>query len=121
MKSPTNFDWSKNENYTILCLYYTMFGIKHLDFQRESDLSDFIGCSLNSLIKNSMNLRFLLGYTTSVLDHHSKMQEQVVEKYSKLSEYKFRCIVKEIIEQNCIEQKEASKKVVTKSLTFSID
>lgn len=105
MKSQLNFDWTKNENDTILCLYYTMFGIKQLYFQRESDLSDFIGCSLNSLIKNSMNLRFLLGYTTSVLEHYSKMQEQVVEKYSKLSEYKFRCIVKDIIEQESAEKR----------------
>jgi hypothetical protein len=120
MKSPTNFDWRINENDTILCLYYTMFGIKQLYFQRESDLSDFIGCSLNSLIKNSMNIRFLLGYTTSVLEHYSKMQEQVVEKYSKLSEYKFRCIVNEIIEEKAYDQKETSKKVITKSLTFSM-
>lgn len=111
MKSLTNFDWTKNENDTILCLYYTKFGVKQLYFQRELELSDFIGCSFGSLVKNSMNIRFLLGYNTNILEHYSKMQSEVVEKYGKMSEYKLRCIVKEIIDQDEFERRDALRKL----------
>ena len=101
-------EWTVND--TILCLYYSRYGLKNLYFKKEDELCDFIGCSIAALKKHSMNIRFLNGYSTGVLDHYSKQQEEVVEEYKTATERKLFLKVKEIINQDEVLLAEEFKK-----------
>ena len=56
-----------NENDTILCYYYTKYGLKNLMYDTEEKLSGYIGTTLNSLRKQGMNFRYLMGKSTKTL------------------------------------------------------
>jgi len=81
--------WDKDD--TIIALYYTKFGIKHLPVKDEKDLAEnIIGSSLDSL----KMLSTTLGKTHDV--SFSKIQREVVDEFKKMQETDFRDVVLEI-------------------------
>jgi hypothetical protein len=98
-----------NENDTILCYYYTKFGLKNLMYDTEEKLSGYIGTTLHSLKKQSMNFRYLMGKSTKTLSDFSKLQKEI---YDVLEDYNFNQIhklVKDIIKQDEFERNELLK------------
>ena len=98
-----------NENDTILCYYYTKFGLKNLMYDTEENLSGYIGTTLHSLKKQSMNFRYLMGKSTKTLSDYSKLQKEI---YDVLEDYNFNQIhklVKDIIKQDEFERNELLK------------
>lgn len=98
-----------NENDTILCYYYTKFGLKNLMYDTEEKLSGYIGTTLHSLKKQSMNFRYLMGKSTKTLSDYSKLQKEI---YDVLEDYNFNQIhklVKDIIKQDEFERNELLK------------
>ena len=95
-----------NENDTILCYYYTKYGLKNLMYDTEEKLSGYIGTTLNSLRKQGMNFRYLLGKSTKTLTDFSKLQKEV---FDVLEDYNFTQVhrlVKDIIKQDDFERQE---------------
>ena len=81
--------WDKDD--TIITLYYTKFGIKHLPVKDEKDLAEnIIGSSLDSLKIQSSTL----GKTHDV--SFSKIQREVVDEFKKMQETDLRDVVLEI-------------------------
>ena len=98
-----------NENDTILCYYYTKYGLKNLMYDTEEKLSGYIGTTLNSLRKQGMNFRYLMGKSTKTLSDFSKLQKEI---YDVLEDYNFNQIhklVKDIIKQDEFERNELLK------------
>jgi hypothetical protein len=98
-----------NENDTILCYYYTKFGLKNLMYDTEEKLSGYIGTTLHSLKKQSMNFRYLMGKSTKTLSDFSKLQKEI---YDVLEDYNFTQVhklVKDIIKQDEWERQELLK------------
>jgi len=98
-----------NENDTILCYYYTKFGLKNLMYDTEEKLSGYIGTTLNSLRKQGMNFRYLMGKSTKTLSDYSKLQKEI---YDVLEDYNFTQVhklVKDIIKQDEWERQELLK------------
>jgi hypothetical protein len=96
--------WTEND--TILCYYYTKYGLEHLMYNTEEKLSGYIGTTLNSLRKQSMNFRYLMGKKTKTLSDFSKLQKDV---FDVLDGYNFNQIhkfVKNIIKQDDWERQE---------------
>lgn len=99
--------WTEND--TILCYYYTKFGLEHLMYNTEEKLSGYIGTTLLSLKKQSMNFRYLMGKKTRTLSDFSKIQKDVfdvLEGYNFNQIHKF---VKDIIKQDDWERQELLK------------
>lgn len=99
--------WTEND--TILCYYYTKYGLKNLMYNTEEKLSGYIGTTLNSLRKQSMNFRYLMGKNTKTLSDFSKLQKDVfdvMEQYTFTQVHKF---VKDIINQDDFERYELLK------------
>ena len=99
--------WTEND--TILCYYYTKFGLKNLMYNTEEKLSGFIGTTLGSLRKQSMNFRYLMGMNTKTLSDFSKLQKDVfdvLEGYNYIQVHRF---VKDIIKQDEWERQELLK------------
>jgi hypothetical protein len=95
-----------NENDTILCYYYTKYGLKNLMYDTEEKLSGYIGTTLNSLRKQGMNFRYLMGKSTKTLSDYSKLQKEI---YDVLEEHTFTQVhklVKDIIKQDEFERNE---------------
>ena len=101
-KSMGNHVWTEND--TILCLYFTKFGVKNTYFKDKFELCDFIDTSDGSLIKQSMNIRFLMGHTTNVLTDYSHIQEEVYQKYGKMTQYQLFEIVKQITDHDKVQR-----------------
>jgi hypothetical protein len=98
-----------NENDTILCYYYTKYGLKNLMYDTEEKLSGYIGTTLNSLRKQGMNFRYLMGKSTKTLSDYSKLQKEI---YDVLEDYNFTQVhklVKDIIKQDEWERQELLK------------
>ena len=98
-----------NEDDTILCYYYTKFGLKNLMYDTEEKLSGYIGTTLNSLRKQGMNFRYLMGKSTKTLSDYSKLQKEI---YDVLEDYNFTQVhklVKDIIKQDEWERQELLK------------
>lgn len=96
--------WTEND--TILCYYYTKFGLKNLMYDTEEKLSGYIGTTLHSLRKQSMNFRYLMGKNTKTLSDFSKLQKDVfdvMEGYNFTQVHRF---VKSIIKQDEWERQE---------------
>lgn len=91
-------EWTDND--TILALYYGRYGLKNLYFKTDKDMADFIGTTTGSLIKGSMNMRYLCGFADKILTDASYQQKHIYNEYGKLGEYKLFCKVKEIIDQD---------------------
>ncbi len=104
-----NHVWSEND--TVLCLYYTKFGVRNTYFKDEYDLCNFIDTTIGSLTKQSMNFRFLMGFTTKVLTDFSHLQEEVHEKYGKMSQYQLFEIVKTITNHDQVERDRLLRKM----------
>ena len=98
-----------NEDDTILCYYYTKYGLKNLMYDTEEKLSGYIGTTLNSLRKQGMNFRYLMGKSTKTLSDYSKLQKEI---YDVLEDYTFTQVhklVKDIIKQDEFERNELLK------------
>ena len=96
-----NHKWNKED--TIITLYFTKYGIKGLPVKDEKDLAEFvIGTTETSLVLQSLNIRYILGYDEGVLTDFSKLQEKVVDEYHGLSEDKLKNIVIDIINKRDI-------------------
>ena len=98
-----------NEDDTILCYYYTKYGLKNLMYDTEEKLSGYIGTTLNSLRKQGMNFRYLMGKSTKTLSDYSKLQKEI---YDVLEDYNFTQVhklVKDIIKQDEWERQELLK------------
>lgn len=91
-------EWTDDD--TILALYFGKFGLKNLYFKTDKDMADFIGTTTGSLIKGSMNMRFLCGYPDKTLTDYSKQQKRIFDEYNGYGQYKLFCKVKEIINQD---------------------
>lgn len=91
-------EWSDDD--TILALYFGKYKLKNLYFKTDKEMSDFIGTTTSSLIKGSMNMRFLCGYADKTLTDYSHQQKRIYDEYGKYGEYKLFCKVKEIINQD---------------------
>lgn len=100
-------EWTEND--TILCYYYTKFGLENLMYNTEEKLSGYIGTTLGSLRKQSMNFRYLLGKNTKTLSDFSKLQKDVFEVLEGYSFYQVHKFVKDIIKQDDWERKEILK------------
>jgi hypothetical protein len=99
--------WTEND--TILCYYYSKYGLEHLMYNTEEKLSGFIGTTLNSLRKQGMNFRYLMGKNTRTLSDFSKLQKDV---FDVLEGYNFNQVhrfVKSIIKQDEWERNEILK------------
>ena len=99
--------WTEDD--TILCYYYTKFGLKNLMYDTEEKLSGYIGTTLNSLRKQGMNFRYLMGKSTKTLSDYSKLQKEI---YDVLEDYTFTQVhklVKDIIKQDEFERNELLK------------
>ena len=99
--------WTEND--TILCYYYSKYGLEHLMYNTEEKLSGFIGTTLNSLRKQGMNFRYLMGKNTRTLSDFSKLQKDV---FDVLEGYNFNQVhrfVKNIIKQDEWERQELLK------------
>lgn len=100
-------EWTDND--TILCYYYTKYGLNNLMYDTEEKLSGYIGTTLNSLRKQSMNFRHLMGKSTKTLSDFSKLQKEI---YDVLEDYNFNQVhrlVKDIIKQDEFERQELLK------------
>lgn len=91
-------EWTDDD--TILCFFYTKFGTDHIWLKTDEQICDFIGTTIGSLVKQSMNFRFLMGFQTKVLSDYSKLQHLVYEMFDSITFYEFYCIVKNIIKQD---------------------
>lgn len=73
--------WNKDD--TILTLYYVKHELKGLPVNDEQDLAEgIIGPTKASLIMQSANIRYVLGFDEGVLDCFSEIQKKVVEEYN---------------------------------------
>ena len=89
--------WDKDD--TIITLYYTKFGTKHLPVKDDKELAEtVIGSSLDSLKMQSSNVNFVLGKNYGTLNCFSKLQKQVVEELKNKSETDLKDMVLDIIE-----------------------
>ena len=101
--------WTKDD--LTLCFYYTKYGIKNLYYNTEKQISDFIGTSVVSLKKQSMNFRFLMGKDTQVLSDYSKLQKEVFENLNGLGQLQVLDMVKKIINQDELVRMDLFKKL----------
>ena len=99
--------WTEND--TILCYYYTKYGLEHLMYNTEEKLSGYIGTTLNSLRKQSMNFRYLMGKNTKTLSDFSKLQKDVFDVMEDYSYIQIHRLVKSIIKQDEYERQELLK------------
>ena len=99
--------WTEND--TILCYYYTKFGLKNLMYNTEEKLSGYIGTTLGSLKKQSMNFRYLMGMNTKTLSDFSKLQKDVFDVLEDYSYIQVHRLVKDIIKQDEWERQEILK------------
>ena len=89
--------WDRDD--TIITLYFTKFGIKHLPVKDEKDLAEnVIGSSLDSLLMQSSNVNFVLGKTHGSLNCFSKIQEEIVKEFDSTKEIDLRSKIIEIID-----------------------
>lgn len=91
-------EWTDDD--TILALYYGKYKLKNLYFKTDKDMADFIGTTVCSLKRGSMNMRYLCGYPDNTLTDFSHQQKEIYDEYGKYGEYKLFCKVKEIINQD---------------------
>lgn len=96
--------WTEND--LILNFYFTKFGTRCIYLKSEKELSKFIGTTICSFKKQSMNFRYLMGYSSSILSDYSKLQKLVFELFNEISFYEFNQIVKGIIGQDDYERRE---------------
>lgn len=95
--------WDKED--TIINLYYVKYELNGLPVKDVKELAEFvIGSSVSSLNMQSANIRYVLGEDTGVLDCFSKIQEEVVNEYHKLSQSELKNIVIDIISNRDIEE-----------------
>lgn len=93
--------WNKED--TIITLYITKFGVKGLPVKDEKEIAELvIGTTEASLVMQSLNIRYILGYDEGVLTDFSKLQEKVVDEYHSLSEDKLKNVVIDIIDKRDI-------------------
>lgn len=98
-----NHVWDKDD--TIINLYYVKYDIQGLPVRDVKELAEnVIGSSVASLNMQSANIRFVLGEDTGVLDCFSKVQEEVVNEYNKLSKDELKQLVLNIIDKRDIEE-----------------
>lgn len=98
-----NHIWDKDD--TIINLYYVKYDLKGLPVKDIKELAELvIGSSVASLNMQSANIRYVLGEDTGVLDCFSKVQEQVVNEYNKLSQSELKDLVINIISNRDIEE-----------------
>lgn len=98
-----NHVWDKDD--TIINLYYVKYDLKGLPVKDVKDLAEMvIGSSVASLNMQSANIRFVLGEDQGVLDCFSKVQEQVVNEYNKLSQEELKNLVIDIISKRDLEE-----------------
>lgn len=102
-------EWTDDD--TILALYYGRFGLKNLYLKTEDDMANFIGTTVCSLKRGSMNMRFLMGCSTRTLTDFSKQQKRIYDEFGKYGEYKLFCKVKEIIDQDEVLREQEFKKL----------
>ena len=106
--------WNKED--TIITLYFTKYGIKGLPVKDEKELAEFlIGTTETSLILQSLNIRYILGYDEGTLTDFSKLQERVVDEYHKLSEENLRKMVIDIIDKRDFQENIKRVKEVRKA------
>lgn len=87
--------WDRDD--TIITLYYTKYGVKHLPVKDDKDLAEnVIGSSLDSLKMQSSNVEFVLG-TQGALNCFSKIQREIVDEFKMMQETDLRNIVLEIV------------------------
>jgi len=88
--------WDRDD--TVITLYFTKHGIKHLPVKDEKELAEtIIGSSIDSLKMQSSNVNFVLGKTHGNLNCFSKLQKDVVEEFKTVPETELRNIVLDII------------------------
>lgn len=98
-----NHVWDKDD--TIINLYYVKYDIQGLPVKDVKELAEnVIGSSVASLNMQSANIRFVLGEDTGVLDCFSKVQEEVVNEYNKLSKDELKKLVLNIIDKRDLEE-----------------
>lgn len=102
-------EWTDDD--TILALYYGRYGLKNLYFKTDKDMADFIGTTICSLKKGSMNMRYLCGYSDKTLTDASYQQKRIYDEYGKFGEYKLFSKVKELINQDEILREIEFKKI----------
>ena len=90
--------WTDDD--TILALYYGRYGLKNLFIKTDQEMANFIGTTVCSLKRGSMNMRHLCGYTDRTLHDTSEQQESIFAEYGSYDQYKLFCKVKEIIDQD---------------------
>ena len=91
--------WSKND--AIITFYTVKFGLKGLPVKDVKDLAEgVIGTTIASFDMQSANVRFLMGYDEGTLEHHSEMQEKVVNEYCNTPVEDLRSLVVSIIDKS---------------------
>lgn len=90
--------WTKDD--TIITLYYVLYDLKGLPVSDVNDLAEIIiDSTVPSLQMQAANVRYAMGETTNVLTDFSKLQEEVVNQYRKLSYNELHDIVLRIIDR----------------------
>ena len=88
--------WDRDD--TVITLYFTKHGTKHLPVKDEKELAEtVIGSSIDSLKMQSSNVNFVLGKTHGTLNCFSKLQKEVVEEFKTMPESELRNVVLDII------------------------
>ena len=86
-----------NEEDTILCYYFAKYDVVGIPVRDEIDMAhNIIGCSLSSLIMQSSNMRFLMGFENNLSDY-STLQEKIYKEFRHMNRLEFVKIVSDIV------------------------
>jgi hypothetical protein len=104
-----NHKWNKEDS--VLTLYYVKFGLRRLPVKDEKEFAEWIiGSTVTSLVMQSANIRFLLGFEDGTLTDFSAVQKEAVEQYNNVEEEVLREIVIAIIDKRDVKQNIANSK-----------
>jgi hypothetical protein len=88
-----------NEEDTIVCFYFSKYGVVGIPVRDEIDLAhNIIGSSLSSLIMQTSNLRYLMGFMNNLSDY-STLQEKVYNDFKDMNRLEFVRIVTDIVKR----------------------
>lgn len=104
-----NHKWNKEDS--ILTLYFVKFGLRRLPVKDEKEFAEWIiGSTETSLVMQSANVRYLLGFEDGVLTDYSTVQKEAVNQYNSVEEEVLREIVIAIIDKRDVKQNIANSK-----------
>lgn len=89
--------WNKDD--TIVNFYYAKYGVMGIPVRDEVELAhDIIGCSVASLIMQTSNIRYRMGFENNLPDY-SKLQNEVCQDFRGVERPIIRDMVVAIIKQ----------------------